>query len=139
MAEGRMNVAHVTSRAGPRNYQVDIRAGHHALSADEPLALGGADAGPAPFQLLLSALAACTTITLQMFAQHKGWPLGGVDVDLRFFKDGDATQIDRTLVLHGELTPEQRARLADVAEKTPVTLALKGGVAIATTLRGDTT
>jgi putative redox protein len=65
MVEGRVNVAHVTSHVGQRNYQVDIRAGRHALSADEPPALGGADAGPAPFQLLLSALAAPVTLSLK--------------------------------------------------------------------------
>ena len=83
MAEGRLNVAHATAHIGERNYQVDIEAGRHRLSADEPPALGGADAGPAPFQLLLSALGACTTITLRMYAQRKGWDLNGVDVDLR--------------------------------------------------------
>jgi putative redox protein len=139
MAEGHLNVAHVTSRAGPSNFQVDIRAGRHALSADEPPALGGADGGPSPFQLLLSSLAACTTITLRMYGQRKGWPLAGVDVDLRYTKDGDADHIDRRLLLHGDLTPEQRARLAEIAEKTPVTLALRGGVSIATTLAGDPT
>ena len=135
MAEGRLNVAHATAHIGERNYQVDIEAGRHRLSADEPPALGGADAGPAPFQLLLSALGACTTITLRMYAQRKGWDLNGVDVDLRFVKEGEQAHIDRTLVLRGELAPQQRARLAEVAEKTPVTLALKGGVAIATTIR----
>src|SRR5262249_47346666 len=129
--------AHVTSRAGTADYVVDIRAGGHALSADEPPALGGANAGPSPFQLLLSSLAACTTITLRMYAQGKGWPLAGVDVDLRYTKDGDAAHIDRKLVLRGELTQEQRTRLAEIAEKTPVTLTLKGGVPITTTVQED--
>jgi len=135
MTEDALNVAHAVAHIGEADYQVDIRAGRHRFAADEPPALGGKDAAPAPFQLLLSALAACTAITLRMYAQRKGWGLKGLDVDLRFVKDGDQSRIDRTLVLQGELTPEQRARLGEVAEKTPVTLALKGGVAIATTLR----
>ena len=83
---------------------------------DKALKLGGKDEGAAPFQLLLSALAACTVITLRMYAQRKGWGLKGVDADLRFVKNGEQSRIDRTLVLQGDLTPEQRARLGEVAE-----------------------
>ena len=135
MSEARLLVARAHASIGVVNYKVDLQAGRHPLTADEPPAHGGADAGPAPFELLLSGLAACTAITLRMFAERKGWDLKGVDVDVRMSREGDQAHIDRTLSLHGELAVEQRERLLEIAEKTPVTLAVKNGVAIATTLR----
>jgi putative redox protein len=125
----------VRARSGATNFEVELRAGRHELLADEPAVLGGADAGPSPFQLLLCSLAACTSITLRMYAQRKGWPLAAVEIDLRYTKEGEAGHIARTIAVDGELSAEQRTRLAEIVEKTPVTLALKSGVAIATTLR----
>jgi len=115
-------------------YAVRIRAGHHALVADEPAGAGGGDAGASPFGLLLSSLGACTAITLRMYAERKKWPLTGVHVRLTYRWEGDAPRIDRDLTLKG-LDTEQRARCAEIAEKTPVTRALKRGIAITTTLR----
>jgi putative redox protein len=135
MAESPQHLAHVRARSGATNFEVELRAGRHELLADEPAVLGGADAGPSPFQLLLCSLAACTSITLRMYAQRKGWPLAAVEIDLRYTKEGEAGHIARTIAVDGELSAEQRTRLAEIAEKTPVTLALKSGVAIATTLR----
>lgn len=127
-------VARASADIGAKPYAVAIRAGHHELVADEPPAIGGQDAGPAPFALLLSALGACTAITLRMYAERKQWPLETAHVELRYLKQGDATSIDRRLTLVGGLTADQRKRLADIAERTPVTLALKSGVPIETTL-----
>src|ERR1700678_1686085 len=79
-------VASVTSEEKP--YGVRIHAGTHPLRADEPVAHGGADSGPTPFGLLLSGLGACTAITLRMYAEHKGWPLTGVDVKLTYMVRG---------------------------------------------------
>ena len=125
-------MAHAKASIGATNYLVAIVAGHHQLIADEPAKLGGQDAGPAPFELLCSALCACTAITLRMYAERKQWPLTAVRVDAHF-KEGAIT---RVLSLDGELDKEQRARLADIAERTPVTLTLKQGLSITTTL-GD--
>lgn len=112
-----------------------IRAGDHALTADEGAALGGGDTGPAPFELLAAALVACTAITLRLYADRKGWPVDDVSVDVHYIKDGDLPpRIDRTLTLSGGLDPDQRARLVEIAERTPVTLALRAGVPISTTL-----
>ncbi len=115
-------------------YAVKIHAGHHALLADEPASVGGGDAGPSPFGLLLSSLGACTAITLRMYAERKKWPLAAIHVRLTYRWEGDAPRIDRDLSLMG-LDIEQRARCAEIAEKTPVTRALKRGIAITTTLR----
>ena len=95
-----------------------------------PQNLGGQDAGPAPYELLCSALCACTAITLRMYAERKQWLLSAVQVDAHF-KEGAIT---RVLNFEGELDKEQRMRLADVAERTPVTLTLKQGLSITTTL-----
>ena len=119
---------------GTTNYAVSITAGHHQLNADESVKLGGKDTGPAPYELLCSALGACTAITLRMYAERKGWPLRGLHVDVRFErKDGEGA-IARVLSFEGELNNDQRGRLADIAERTPVTLTLKQGVVITTSV-----
>ena len=123
-------MAHAKASIGPVNYLVTIAVGHHQISADEPTKLGGQDAGPAPYELLCSALCACTAITLRMYAERKQWLLTAVQVDVHF-KDGAIT---RVLNFEGELNKEQRMRLAEIAERTPVTLTLKQGLSITTTL-----
>jgi putative redox protein len=127
-------MAHARSISGGAKWRTDISAGPHTLVADEPPALEGANAGPAPYELLCSALTACTSITLRMYAARKDWPLERIEVDVHFGKTGETARIDRTLRLFGPLDENQRARLADIAERTPVTLTLKSGAPIATTL-----
>ena len=122
--------ATVTSEEKP--YGVRIDAGGHALRADEPVGQGGADTGPPPFGLLLSGLGACTAITLRMYAEHQSWPLAGVDVELTYVvKDRNTRWIDRLITLHG-VDDEQRAELAGIAEKTPVTRVVRAGTEIRT-------
>ncbi|MEI9929091.1 MAG: OsmC family protein [Rhizomicrobium sp.] len=96
--------------------------------------LGGADAGPAPYEYLLASLGACTAITLRMYAERKEWPLEALEVSLHYERKGDVQHIERTLHFTGALDEGQRTRLADIAERTPVTLTLKGGLAITTAL-----
>ena len=127
-------MAHARATIGTANYAVAITAGHHQLNADEGPAPGGKDTGPAPFDILCSALGACTAITLRMYAERKAWPLRGVQVDARFSGTGKEGAIARALSFDGEVSQEQRARLADIAERTPVTLTLKNGVTITTTV-----
>jgi putative redox protein len=130
-----MILARAHASIGAARYAVTITTGHHTLQADELPALGGKDVGPAPYDLLLSSLGACTSITLKMYAERKQWDLQALRVDLHYSRDGDKARIDRVLTLDGHLDEAQRARLADVAERTPVTLTLKSGVEILTELR----
>jgi putative redox protein len=126
-------MAHATASLGEVNYLVALKSGTHEFTADEPVERGGKNAAPAPYELLTGALAACTAITLRMYAERKQWPLGPVEVEVHFNRLPDkSTWIDRVLKLSGPLTDEQRNRLADIAERTPVTLTLKAGVEIRT-------
>jgi len=112
-------MAHAHATIGTAHYAVRIDANGHALTADEPAGNGGADAGPAPYDLLLASLAACTAITLRMYADRKEWDLKSLSVDLRYFREEGAERIERKLSFEGELDGKQRARLADIAERTP--------------------
>ncbi|PZQ23773.1 MAG: osmotically inducible protein C [Sphingopyxis macrogoltabida] len=125
-------MAQGTARIGNDRYRTEISVGGHAIVADEPPALGGGGVGPAPYDLLLASLGACTAITLRMYADRKGWPLESVDVALRLHGK-EERRIDRVLTIAG-LDAEQRQRLADIAERTPVTLTLKSGLPIDTRL-----
>jgi putative redox protein len=132
--ESGKSVATATADIGLTRYAVAIHTGAHGLTADEPVPAGGTDAGPSPFGLMLSGLGACTAITLRMYAERKSWPLKAVHVRLAFRWEGESPRIERELRLEGELDPAQRARCAEIAEKTPVTRALKSGISIKTTL-----
>lgn len=126
------NIATATADIAETRYTCSIRTGEHSLLADEP-APEGADAGPSPFGLVLSGLGACTAITLRMYAEKKSWPLERVHVRLAYrWLDREHPHIDREITLDGPLDEGQRARLAEIVEKTPVTRALKAGIAIDT-------
>ncbi len=125
-------VARAGAKLAAARYQVDIKAGHHALTGDEPVSAGGGDTGPAPFAFLLAGLGSCTAITLRMYAERKEWKLTGLAVDLEYHRDDHAFRIERVLHIDGDLDTAQRARLADIAERTPVTLALKASATINT-------
>ncbi len=116
------------------HYAMKIDAGGHKIIADEPASIGGANAGPAPYDLVLAGLCACTGITLRMYADRKQWDMKSVTVGLHYMRRDGAEIIDRTLHFEGDLSDEQKARLADIAERTPVTLTLKRGLAINTKL-----
>ena len=125
----------VIAEIGTTNYAVAIDAAGHHLMSDEPTARGGGNLGPSPYDLLLSALAACTGITLRMYATRKQWDLKAVKVGARLIQRGSGErEIERTIGLVGTLDEAQRARLVEIAERTPVTLTIKHGMAIATRL-----
>ena len=124
---------HATADIGTSNYTVSLVAGHHSLVSDERAAAGGQDAGPTPHELVCAALGACTAITLRMYAQRKGWLLRAAHVDANLEWHDKKGVVARILRFEGELNDDQRARLADIAERTPVTLMLKQGLTITTT------
>jgi putative redox protein len=124
-----------------------IRAGTHALRADEPLAYGGNDSGPSPYDLLLASLGACTAMTLRAYADMKNLPLDRVTVRLRHekihaldcaeceTKEGKIDRIEREIELTGMLDEAQRARLLEISEKCPVHRTLHSEVYIPTSLK----
>ena len=131
------HVAHAVGSTGSTvpAYRVNLRVGPHELVADEPTAAGGGGVGPSPFGLLISGLAACTATTLRMYAARKGWDLTTIDVDVRYdIADDGRGAIKRTITVPVDLPPDHRKRLADLAERTPVTLAIRVGTPITTTL-----
>lgn len=127
-------MAHIKASLGETDYRVAISAGPHQIASDEPAARGGGDTGPTPFDLVAAGLASCTIITLRMYAERKGWSLGTIHADLQLTRSARQTSVARTLRFGAELSQEQLARLAEIAEKTPVTLALKAGMEITTTI-----
>ena len=128
-------MARATAHIGTTDFATTIEVAGRTIVADEPPANGGQDAGLAPYDLLTSSLAACTAITLRMYAERKGWPLNGADVAIHFYREEAKEIIARTVTLHGDLNDEQKARLADICERTPVTKTLKAGLEINTTVK----
>ncbi|HVT75838.1 MAG TPA: OsmC family protein [Acidimicrobiales bacterium] len=124
-----------TIEAGSPDYRVAVRSAGHELVADEPADNGGANAGPSPFGYLLSGLVSCTAITLRMYAQRKGWDCEPITVDARYdVSDTGERTIARIITLPPGLDADQRARMAEIAEKTPVTKAVRAGTPITTAL-----
>jgi putative redox protein len=107
-------------------HEVDIEGGH-TIVVDEPTEAGGTDTGPSPGRLLTASLAACTAVTIEMYAERKGWDVGSVEVDVDATYDGHVpTSFDLTLRLPTGLSEEQRERLLTVASRCPVHRALTG-------------
>ena len=111
-------------------FQQDIEIGKHHFVGDEPTESGGDDAGPAPHDFLLAALGTCTSMTVKMYADRKGWPLKSVEVKLSQAKENDVHVIKRHIHFEGDLNEEQRARLMEIAGKCPVHKTLSGEIRI---------
>ncbi len=126
-------------------FQQEVISGPHHLLADEPKNVGGLDSGPGPYDLLLAALGACTSMTLRLYADRKKIPLKRTEVRLRHSriyaadcaecetKEGMLDRIERVITLEGDLDAEQRARLMEIADKCPVHSTLKSEIDIRTT------
>ncbi len=132
----------VLTRTGEVGYATDILAGKHHLLADEPSSVGGTDAGPTPYDLLLSSLGACTGMTLRMYADRKKWPLKEIKVHLQHEKRHSADSrdcemptskldhIDKVIEIHGDLDKTQRERLLEIPGRCPVHRTLNSEIVI---------
>nr|WP_298132096.1 OsmC family protein [uncultured Pseudoxanthomonas sp.] len=124
-------MAHVNVVSTGTSYAHHITSRGHTLTADEPAALGGRDRGMAPFDLYLASLAACTAITLRMYAEKKGWDLGEFSAELSSRRDESGKlHVHRRLRASAGLTDAQWSRLLEVVAKTPVTLVMREGAVI---------
>ena len=118
------------------HYKTTLTNGQHELIADEPTDVGGTDLGFRPSELLSSALATCTCVTLRMYADRKGWALEEVQVSIDFEWDNDqkTTHIKRHIVLVGDLSDDEKARLMGIADKCPIHKVLSNPIEITTIL-----
>ena len=142
LAEGTVMV----SESPGYKFRQVMAAGSHPLIADEPGSFGGDDSGPTPYDFLLAGLGACTSMTIRMYADHKGIPLEGVRVALQHekihAKDCDACEtgtakidkINRKIFLAGDLSPDQRKKIKGIADKCPVHRTLHSKVVVETDL-----
>lgn len=136
-----MNDVTVTS---VKDFQNEVRYGdHQTFMIDEPQSLGGGGTGPDPYTLLLSALGGCISLTVQMYARRKGWPLERVSVRLNAGRvhvkdcaeceqsmEGFVHRIQRSVILEGDLSDEQHARLQEIAHKCPIHKTLTSQIVI---------
>ena len=134
----------VVEETGRSRLQQLIMSGPHRLLADEPVDAGGAGTGPNPYDLLLAALGACTSMTIRLYAERKGWPLARIRVALQHRKiyardcadcetrEGKLDEIERRISFEGNLDAEQRQRLLEIAEKCPVHRTLHSEIKIRT-------
>jgi len=126
-----------------KNLQNEVRYGvGHAFTTDEPRAAGGDDAGPDPYTLLLGALGSCISMTVHLYARRKQWPIETVTVRLRQNrmhakdcqdckdKEGFIHRIERAVTVTGDLSPEQHARIQEIAHKCPVHKTLTSQIVI---------
>jgi putative redox protein len=135
-------VTDVIVRSSQAGLTQAIEVGKHRLVVDEPVDSGGADLGPNPYELLLAALGACTSMTVRLYARRKGWPLENVEVRLRHSRihaddcvncetqDVFLDKITKEIAFHGPLDAEQRQRLFAIAERCPVQRTLQREIRI---------
>jgi putative redox protein len=121
---------------GHGEFQVEIRVAGASFLADEPAAVGGLGSGPTPYELLAAALGACTAMTLRLYAERKAWPLKAVTVRVLHQRAGlkARDRFAREIVLEGDLAPDQRRRLVEIANHCPVHQTLERGSDVTTVL-----
>jgi len=137
----------IVAHTGAQGYRTEILANGHALVADEPLAAGGTNTGPGPYELLGAALGACTSMTLRMYADRKKWPVEGITTRIAHHKihaedcencetkEGKLDRFEREIELAGPLDDAQRQRLVEIADKCPVHRTLHSEIIVDTKLK----
>lgn len=132
----------VTTHIDRSRYRTTVEARTHRFDLDEPVDVGGTDAGPTPYEALLASLGGCTAITLRMYADRKGWPLESVQVRLRQTRAHEPDcqncetsevgphRLEREIELEGPLDTEQRRRLLLIADRCPVKQVLERGIRV---------
>ncbi|PZR73412.1 MAG: hypothetical protein DLM73_10755 [Chthoniobacterales bacterium] len=141
---GAAGAADVVVRGDASGFAQQVQVGSHQLSGDEPVAFGGTDTGPSPYDLLLASLGTCTSMTISHYARQRKWPLKSVTISLRHSKIhasdcaecetkiGKIDRIERDIHLDGELTAEQQSKLLEIADKCPVHRTLTSEINIKT-------
>lgn len=124
----------VTAIIGKEHYRTELIASGKKIIADEPEDLGGTDTGPAPGEFLLMSLAACTAITIRMYADRKQIPLESVRVEVSMEKHDFKTTLKRELYFVGDLSAEHHTKLLEIAEKCPIHKTLNNPIQIETSI-----
>ncbi|MDT0651282.1 bifunctional alpha/beta hydrolase/OsmC family protein [Autumnicola edwardsiae] len=136
----------VVANLGKEGFTTQVKAGIHNFTADEPVKMGGNNFGPTPYEFLSAGLAACTSMTIQMYAKRKKWPVENVETHVNYAKqhakdcedcDKDGSKIDtfeREISISGDLEEKQKERLLEIADKCPVHKTLSAKVTILTKL-----
>ena len=131
-----MSEAKINASIGRDHYKVVLQAGKNTIVGDEPIDKGGGDEGMNPFEILASALGACTCATLRMYADRKEMQLESMEVLVSLVRDdvANVTNITRQITLIGDLIPEERDRLLQIANKCPIHKTLTNPITIETEL-----
>lgn len=126
----------IKAHIGEERYKTEIKSANNTIISDEPESFGGKDLGFAPKELLASALAACTCITLRMYANRKGWDLTDIKVEVTFEKDPkeNKSKMMRNIQFFGNLDQAQKTRLVNIADKCPMHQILTNPIEITTEL-----
>lgn len=117
----------VKATINKEHYACSVTNGSHEIIADEPFDYGGTHKGFAPTSLLLASLASCVAITLRMYADRKGWPIDKIEVDVNLGIENGENVFFEEIICTGDLTPEQKIRLEEIAAKCPVSKILSAG------------
>jgi len=122
---------------GKQKYKTEIQARNHIIMADEPIQVGGQDLGFTPTELLESSLAACTAMTIRMYADRKGWDLNRVEVKVGFKRNITTHQItfNKEIELFGKLDNEQRQKLLEMGSKCPIEKMITGNITVESNLK----